>query len=363
MIMGEAKENPISVVENDPTKAVTARDVFDKFYDALAEEVSAHVPDLSTEKGRKSVASLAFRVTKAKTSIDKAGKELNEDLRRQIGVVDAERRYVREKLDALADTARKPLTDWEDEQKRREDHAKSILDTIRSLGTVGIDDTSDTANDRLSELASIKIDESELGDYFFIAKKAVDAAVSNVTMHRDRLKKDEEIRVEYDRMKAAAEEAERAERARKEAEEAELARAKAEAARKADEERRIAEAARAAELKAIRDAEEKAAKDRAEVERAHRAEMDRLAKEAEAKESAARAEAERLLREKASAEAAIAKKAAEDAARAADIKHRGNIMRAAKEAIMTVSGIDEPAAKKIVKSIVDGMIPSISIKF
>ena len=71
-------------------------------------EVRAHVPDTSTNKGREAIKSLAYKVSRSKTMLDDAGKALNEDARRQINLVDASRKNIRDRLDALRDEARGP---------------------------------------------------------------------------------------------------------------------------------------------------------------------------------------------------------------------------------------------------------------
>lgn len=75
--------------------------------------VREHVADVTTERGRKEIASLAMRVSKSKVVIDNAGKGLVEDWKKQASAVDKERKRARDTLDALRDECRKPLTDYE----------------------------------------------------------------------------------------------------------------------------------------------------------------------------------------------------------------------------------------------------------
>ena len=105
----------IALADVQPGALVQSREKFNAFYEKVAQEVAGHEPDLSTDKGRKAIASLAYKVTRTKTAIDEAGKKLTEDKKKEIAAVDAERKAIREKLDALAAEVRKPLTDWETE--------------------------------------------------------------------------------------------------------------------------------------------------------------------------------------------------------------------------------------------------------
>jgi hypothetical protein len=57
-------------------------------------------------------------VARSKTYIDNAGKDLVAELKALPKQIDESRRVVRERLDALKDEVRRPLTEWEAEQER-----------------------------------------------------------------------------------------------------------------------------------------------------------------------------------------------------------------------------------------------------
>lgn len=90
----------------------------DPFLQKIAYEVKTFVPDIKTSKGRKAIASLSAKVRSSKALLEKAGKELVAELKKQPKLVDAERKRMRDWCDAKAIEARKPLTDWEDEQNK-----------------------------------------------------------------------------------------------------------------------------------------------------------------------------------------------------------------------------------------------------
>ncbi|MER5122927.1 cell envelope biogenesis protein TolA, partial [Providencia stuartii] len=88
----------------------------------LAEEERKELDsDLSVAKNRKAFASLAYKVTQTKTAIDKAGKLVVDDLKELPKKVDAARKLFRDELDALSTDIRKPLTEWEEQEKAREE--------------------------------------------------------------------------------------------------------------------------------------------------------------------------------------------------------------------------------------------------
>lgn len=89
--------------------------------------------DISSEKGRKAIASLAHKVARSKTAIDEAGKALNESKRAEIAVVDADRRWARETLDDLKTEVRKQLTDWEEADESRIAAHKTALAVINEM--------------------------------------------------------------------------------------------------------------------------------------------------------------------------------------------------------------------------------------
>ncbi|MBF0350947.1 MAG: cell envelope biogenesis protein TolA [SAR324 cluster bacterium] len=85
----------------------------------IEQEAKREVPDTSTPKGRKAIASLAYKVAQSKTVIDSLGKKLVEDEKARISKIDAERKIARDFLDQLKVEIRQPLTDWEVEEEKR----------------------------------------------------------------------------------------------------------------------------------------------------------------------------------------------------------------------------------------------------
>lgn len=126
--------------------------------DAIAAKVAEHVPDVTTERGRKEIASLAARVSRSKTAIDAKGKAMVEDWKRQAAAVDKERRRARDTLDALRDACRLPLTRWEEEQEQAD---RTLIAEILHITAACNDATMNS--EQLSErmLHIIKLDTGE----------------------------------------------------------------------------------------------------------------------------------------------------------------------------------------------------------
>ena len=77
-----------TIVTNNPVAVLVDPKTYDDFLAHIRAETDAFVPDLSTVTSRKKITSLAFKITRTKTAIDDAGKELNSAARAQIGKVD-----------------------------------------------------------------------------------------------------------------------------------------------------------------------------------------------------------------------------------------------------------------------------------
>ena len=107
------------VIEKKNAMAVfTNNDQLDPLIEAIEKEARSLVPDVTTKKGRDAIASMAHKVTRSKTYIDNAGKDLVAELKALPKQIDESRRGVRERLDALKDEVSRPLTEWEEEQER-----------------------------------------------------------------------------------------------------------------------------------------------------------------------------------------------------------------------------------------------------
>ncbi|MGU3457268.1 hypothetical protein ACLBV5_13250 [Brevundimonas sp. M1A4_2e] len=359
----------VAQVNANPGLVLLDKERFNQFYEAIKAETDKLVPDLTTEKGRKEIASMAFKVAKTKTAIDAAGKLLNEEARAKINIVDAARRDIREKLDALKDEVRRPLTEWEAKEEERVTACEALIGRMKAAAIVPLEDTAQSVADRLAEVKAFALDEGQFQTLLPAALQQQAATVETLTAAHARLVKEEADRAELERLRAEA--AERAERERAEAEAkaaaeaAERAKQEAEAraARAAEEEKaRIEAAAKAAEEAARAQAEAAARAEREASERAHAEALAAEKRRADEAEAARQAEADRIARETAAREADEKAAAEAAAARAADIEHRSKIMGTAKQAIMG-HGVGEQTARAIVLAIAAGDVPNVSIKF
>jgi hypothetical protein len=88
-----------------------------------AEAIRDFTPDVTTEKGRKEIASRAFKVARTKTYLDNLGKDVVAELKKMPKLVDEGRKTLWDALEGLQKDVRGPLDRWE---ARAEAHKKEL---------------------------------------------------------------------------------------------------------------------------------------------------------------------------------------------------------------------------------------------
>ena len=302
--------NALEIYQCDKAEEIISR---------IESEARSIVPDLSTDKGRKAIASTARRVSTSKVALDNLGKDLVSDWKIKAKGVDAERKLIRDRLDALRDEIRQPLTDWENTEKEREqaerDAAELLYDHEQALAEDDLFNRQREVERKESEQARIEQER--------IDKEAAEKAEAERKEYEARIAKEAEER-------AKAEASEAAERAKQEA---------------------------AERIKAAEDAAKQAEIDKIEAEQRAKIQTENAEREKkEAADKARQAEIDRQAEEKRKADA-------EQAKLEANKKHVDNIRREAKECLMEFDGINETIAKRIVLAIHRREIKNITINY
>ncbi|HDK6890946.1 TPA: hypothetical protein MXD49_003574 [Klebsiella variicola] len=315
------------VIEKKNAMAVfTNNDQLDPLIEAIEKEARSLVPDVTTKKGRDAIASMAHKVARSKTYIDNAGKDLVAELKALPKQIDESRRVVRERLDALKDEVRRPLTEWEAEQERiKAEEAMNALHAEALVMNENIDLQRAVQFEADHEMALLMNDAFDREQ----ADKAAEA-------ERQRIAREEEI-------KRLAEE-----------------KAKREAAEQAQRE---IDAAAAREREAI------FAKERAEREQREAAERAEREKQAavEAERRKAQEEADRIRREAEQREQARLaeekRKADEQARREADVRHRKAVGTEIVKALLANTSLTRDQAIEVLTAVKDGRIPHTGISY
>ena len=323
--------------------------------DALIERVRHFVAgfkgDVSTAKGRAEIKATAFKVTKAKTALEKEGKRLADEQKSIPKKIDACRRHVAAELEKIEEEVRRPLTEWEEQEKARvQKHRDNI---VKLECFLGVSWESRSAEDLMGDIRAVDAVPISPGCEEFVTEYA--AAKEKALNH---LKRAYAKRVDYEaeqeelarlRAEAAArEEREKAERAAAEAKErdARIAREAAEKARQEEAER---------QQQALEEADRRRRKAEWEAQEAQRAQA---AAEAAAKEAEATAQAKAAAEARAAAEA----EAEEAARREENRRHVGQVNRAAMKDLIA-GGLPEDMARLAVTLIAQKKIKNVSIAY
>jgi hypothetical protein len=269
----------------------------------IAQEARKLQADPYTEAGRKAIASMAYKVARAKSHLDGLGKDLVADMKELPKKVDASRKAMRDFLDALKDEVRLPLDQWEAEQERiaaerkAKEEAEALVKEIEFTHEIAL-------------LLNADFD-----------RKKVEAAQA---AEKARIEREDQLRREGE------------ERANREAQERE---------------------------QAAKEAQERAERQQAEAEqRAKDAEARAVQAKKEADDRAEQAAIEAQQRERARAEAQARAEAEARSAKERDMEHRRKINGAVLAAIVA-TGIPEDQAKELVKAIAQGKVPHVSIAY
>ena len=273
------------------------------------------MPDVTTKKGRDAIASMAHKVARSKTYIDNAGKALVAELKALPKQIDESRRVVRERLDALKDEVRRPLTEWEAEQERiKAEEAMNALHVEALAMNEEFDRQLAARIESDHEMAMLMNDAFDREQ----ADKAAEA-------ERQRIAHEEEIK----RMAAAA-------------------------------------AAREVEQRAPREREEAAHREAVLKAQAEQAERDRIAaeKKAEAdKQAAIEAERRKAQQREQARLAEEKRKADEQARREADVKHRKAVGTEIVKALLANMSLTRDQAIEVLTAVKDGRIPHTGISY
>jgi hypothetical protein len=308
-------------------------EVVEKILDTIKDKVKEFEPDLTTAKGRKEIAYIANKVARSKTFLDGIGKNVVSEWKAKAKDVDDQRKHIRDTLDAMKEYVRKPLTEWENEEKERQEKINNRILEIKAYSDLAMYEnlTAIEIKEKLEDVNAIEIDDS-FGDNKTTAQNEKENSISALEKLITDKAKHEKEQAELAELRK-----EKEEREKKEAEE------KAEAERKAQEE------------KIRKEAEEKA----------------KIEAEQKAKEAIAKVEAEKqeILRkqeeEKANADAAQKQKEEEERKRIANESHRSSIEDQAIVSLVNSCGdfVNIRISKEVIKAISENKIKNVSINY
>lgn len=328
-------------------------------FEKIATEARSVIFDMSVKKERDALKSFAYNLARTKTTVDNYGKEMVAEIKKQSGVIDADRKFWRDNMDLLQEEIRKPLTDFENAEKDRVAKHEGVIAEIKNYALISNEATSNDIKEVISIVENAIVD-SSFEEYEEQAKLAKFETLEKLRTALATREKYEAEQAELERLRQAEIERLQKERDEKIAREAaDKARVEAEAKALADRKRAEQEKLEAEQ----REARLKLEKEQAEL-REQQLKQQAIEREKQAEIDRQKAvEAERLRIEKEAEAKADAERKAEEQ-RKANVEHMRTINREAFSAIEGLSlGIPEAQIKELITAIAKNQIPHISIKY
>ncbi|WP_270385648.1 hypothetical protein [Acinetobacter guillouiae] len=328
-------------------------------FEKIATEARSVIFDMSVKKERDALKSFAYNLARTKTTVDNYGKEMVAEIKKQSGVIDADRKFWRDNMDLLQEEIRKPLTEFENAEKDRVAKHEGAIEAIKNFAN---NNSLITANSSMIEGAITTLNDQVIDSSFEeYEEQAKLAKLETLETLRNALTETQSLeaeRAELERLRQADIERQQKERDEKIAREAaDKARVEAEAKALADRKRAEQEKLEAEQREARLKLEKEQAELREQqlkqqaIEREKQAEIDR--------QNAVEAERLRIEQEaKAKADAELK----EQQAREANKAHKKKICNEALQGLMGI-GVSEELGKQILQAIHKGEVPHVSIKF
>lgn len=166
-----------------PERAIAIFEGADKIgelIDTITTEARARAGtvDATTEKGRAALVSLAYTVARTKTTIDDLGKSQVEGIKKAAKVIDDSRKIARDRLDALRDEIRKPVTEFENREKARVENHRRSLTGLEALGVIHVGTSLVELNRRAESLAAF--DTAAMEEFVERAKELKEIGIARV---------------------------------------------------------------------------------------------------------------------------------------------------------------------------------------
>jgi len=219
----------------------------DALYGVIEAKAKGLVADPTTKEGASQIKGAARQLASVRVKVDNLGKQVVAELKKLPGVIDDNRKAFREKMEALQEEIRRPVTEIE-ERKAKIDGFKEIHMKLAAADSA-------TLQGEIERLKAMEFSEETWKESTADAIRTVEAEVNALTTLKAAAEKREEEARELEELRKKQEEADRIIREQKIKEEAE---------RKAKEE---AEAKAAAEKASMEREKEEAERRAAEAER------------------------------------------------------------------------------------------------
>lgn len=173
----------------------------DTLYGHVEKMARALVADPLTKEGASQIKSCARQIASVKKRIDDIGKDVVAELKKLPGQIDANRKNLRERLEALQDDIRRPVTEIEN----REDEIDGVKGIHMKHGTSS---SAEIAKD-IEYIKNIPLTEEKWHESLEKAKAAVEAELKALELMKGAAEKREKDAEELDKLRKKQEEADR----------------------------------------------------------------------------------------------------------------------------------------------------------
>ncbi len=188
------------------------QDGLQQFINSLEKDIldmTKEVPDVTTEKGRERIGSLARKVSSSKTAIEKPGRDYLKKLKAKIKPAEAEiKRYV-DWCNSKRDEILAPRNEWEQQQEARKAAHQAKMDILQGYFDLDLNgESSEDLTGLLKELEDLEPDES-FEEFTAPAIKTWKDAKAKIQTALDARLKYEAEQAELERLRAEKEERDR----------------------------------------------------------------------------------------------------------------------------------------------------------
>jgi len=175
------------------------------YIEMVESEAAKFVGSVETKAAREEMASFAHKITRSKTYLDAAGKALVDEMKDLPKRIDANRKAMRDRLDALRDKVRLPLTQFEQAEQARAERAKNIIQGMaaQTYGTTGL--SSKAITQRIDELQVMTFSADDFPDGTEGPEVARSMALQSLAIALVAAQEKESMTAELDRLRAEAE--------------------------------------------------------------------------------------------------------------------------------------------------------------
>ena len=356
------KETELAIYDQNKFVEIFTEKTGDSFIEKLEKEVAdfQKTSDMSSKEGRKAIRSYSYELSQHKAPLKKAKLQITEEVRNTITALNLEENSLLDRIQELQDEVRKPLTDFENKEKKRIEVRRNRIEAMETiLVDANCGESINQAIDKLQELMNFK------DDWGVFTKKAEDTFLKMSNFYKNmasvNLKREAE-QAELEKLRKEKEEKEKKER------EEQIIRETEENIRRVEREKAEKVAKEAEEQRYRLEAEKKAA-EQAKIDAENRiVEVAKRAREEKehAKNRAKAVQEEAIRLERARAEAQRQKEIDEEKARAQNLEHKTKIYKEIIAALLPYINNNLEATAKtkaIIAGIAKGKIPYISIRF